>query len=65
VPFGEGGVPYAAAFARLAAVRYAGPVIVEMWNDDAPDSVERLAAARAWVVARMAEGGLHVEEVHP
>jgi L-ribulose-5-phosphate 3-epimerase len=62
VPFGEGGVPFADAFARLATAGYAGPVMVEMWNDDAPDSVERLAAARTWVVARMREGGLAVEE---
>ncbi|MFU8888243.1 MAG: L-ribulose-5-phosphate 3-epimerase [Trueperaceae bacterium] len=65
VPFGEGGVPFADAFARLAAAGYAGPVMVEMWNDDAPDSVQQLAAARAWVVARMREGGLAVEEVTP
>ena len=65
VPFGEGGVPFEAAFERLAAAGYAGPMLVEMWNDDAPDSVQRLAAARAWVVARMAEGGLHVEGVNP
>ncbi len=58
VPFGEGDVPYADAFARLAAGGYAGPVLVEMWNDDAPDSVQQLAAARAWVVERMLEGGL-------
>ncbi len=61
VPYGEGGVPFVAAFERLAAARYAGPVLIEMWNDDAPDSVERLAHARAWVVERMAEGGLAVE----
>lgn len=65
VPFGEGGVPFADAFARLAAAGYAGPVMVEMWNDDAPDSVERLAAARAWVLARLREGGLAVEEATP
>jgi L-ribulose-5-phosphate 3-epimerase len=61
VPFGEGRVPFVAAFERLAAAGYAGPMLVEMWNDDAPDSVQRLEAARAWVVARMVEGGLRVE----
>lgn len=63
VPFGAGGVPFVDAFARLAAGGYAGPVLIEMWNDDAPDSVERLAAARAWVVERMCEGGLVPGEV--
>lgn len=61
VPYGEGGVPFVAAFERLAAAGYVGPVLIEMWNDDAPDSVERLAQARAWVVERMAEGGLEIE----
>jgi L-ribulose-5-phosphate 3-epimerase len=61
VPFGEGRVPFVAAFERLAAAGYAGPMLVEMWNDDARDSVQKLEAARAWVVARMAEGGLRVE----
>lgn len=61
VPFGEGGVPFVAAFEHLAAAGYAGPMLVEMWNDDAPDSVQRLEAARAWVAARMVEGGLRVE----
>ena len=65
VPFGGGGVPFAAAFERLAAAGYAGPMLVEMWNDDAPDSVQQLAAARSWVVARMAEGGLDVAEEVP
>ncbi len=61
VPFGEGVVPYADAFARLAADGYAGPVLVEMWNDDAPDSVQQLAAAKGWVLERMLEGGLATE----
>ena len=61
VPFGEGRVPFVAAFEGLAAAGYAGPMLVEMWNDDAPDSVQRLEAARAWVVARMVEAGLRVE----
>jgi len=61
VPYGEGQVPFVAAFERLAAADYAGPVLIEMWNDDAPDSVERLAQARAWVVERMVEGGLAIE----
>lgn len=58
VPFGAGGVPFADAFARLAAGGYTGPVLIEMWNDDAPDSVRQLADARSWVLERMREGGL-------
>lgn len=58
VPFGEGGVPFEDAFAHLADGGYRGPVLIEMWNDDAPDSVRLLADARAWVVERMVAGGL-------
>jgi L-ribulose-5-phosphate 3-epimerase len=63
VPFGEGHVPFTAAFERFAAAGYAGPMLVEMWNDDLPDSAERLVAARTWVVARMAEARLLTEGV--
>jgi L-ribulose-5-phosphate 3-epimerase len=63
VPFGAGGVPFADAFARLSAGGYAGPVMVEMWNDDAPDAVQRLADARAWVAGRLREGGFDVAGV--
>lgn len=63
VPFGEGGVPFVAALERLRADGYAGPMLVEMWNDDAPDSVARLAAARGWVAARLREAGCVVPEV--
>lgn len=58
VPFGEGTTPFVAAFRKLADMNFIGPVLLEMWNDDAPDSLQIVAEARAWVAARMAEGGL-------
>ena len=58
VPFGEGVVPFVAAFRKLADLGYAGPVLIEMWNDNRPDSLDLIAAARGWVVERMREGGL-------
>ncbi|MCC7207779.1 MAG: L-ribulose-5-phosphate 3-epimerase [Anaerolineae bacterium] len=57
VPFGEGDVPFAAAFRRLADDGFAGPVMIEMWNDDRPDALDVAAAAREWVVARLREAG--------
>lgn len=63
VPFGAGGVPFTPALERLRADGYAGPMLVEMWNDDAPDSVARLADARAWVAGRLAEAGFVAPEV--
>ncbi len=65
VPFGEGGVPFEAALRALASAGYAGPMLVEMWNDDAPDSVQRLGAARAWLADRLVAAGFVVREVLP
>ncbi len=58
VPFGEGVVPFVAAFRKLAELGFRGPVLIEMWNDNRPDSMELIAAARQWVVGKMLEGGL-------
>lgn len=57
VPFGEGNVPFVEAFRRLKAGGFAGPVMIEMWNDDRPDAVEVCAAARRWIEARLVEAG--------
>ncbi len=58
VPFGQGIVPFRDAFRKLAEMRFTGPVMLEMWNDDAPDAVRVVRAAREWVMARMNEAGL-------
>ncbi len=58
VPFGQGIVPFVDAFRQLAAMRYAGPVMLEMWNDDSPDALRIVRESREWVMARMAEAGL-------
>lgn len=58
VPFGQGIVPFVDAFRKLAEMRYVGPVMLEMWNDDAPDALHIIRASREWVLARMVEGGL-------
>lgn len=58
VPFGQGIVPFVEAFRKLAEMRYAGPVMLEMWNDDSPDALRIVRESREWVLARMAEAGL-------
>ena len=58
VPFGEGVTPFVAAFRKLAEMNFNGPILLEMWNDDAPDSLKIVADARDWVEERMVEGGL-------
>lgn len=58
VPFGEGIVPFVEAFRKLADLGFHGPVLIEMWNDNRPDSMDLIVAARQWVVGKMLEGGL-------
>jgi hexulose-6-phosphate isomerase len=58
VPFGTGCVDFVAAFRTLAALRYRGCFLVEMWTDKAPDPVAECARARQWIMERMREGGL-------
>ncbi|MEM7800637.1 MAG: L-ribulose-5-phosphate 3-epimerase, partial [Chloroflexota bacterium] len=58
VPFGEGITPFIKAFSALNEIGYGGPVMLEMWNDDSPDSLEIIRNARTWVVDKMIKGGL-------
>lgn len=62
VPFGEGVVPFVAAFKKLAQMNFTGPITIEMWNDNAPDSMQIIAEARSWVLERLIESGLFTEE---
>lgn len=58
VPFGEGCVDFPAAFRTLAAMRYRGCYLVEMWTDKASDPIAECSRAREWILARMAEAGV-------
>lgn len=58
VPFGEGTVPFVEAFQKLAAMNFTGPVLLEMWNDDSPDSMRIVQESRQWVMDRMQEANL-------
>ena len=58
VPFGEGHVPFDAAFGKLAELDYRGPLLIEMWNDNAADAFDRVKAAKRWVEAKMITAGL-------
>ena len=58
VPFGAGVVPFVAAFQKLAEMDYSGPVLIEMWNDNRPDSMQLIVEARQWVLGKMIAGGL-------
>ena len=49
VPFGEGIVDFDAAFRTLHRIGYEGPLMVEMWNEDAADAEVTAASARRWL----------------
>jgi L-ribulose-5-phosphate 3-epimerase len=58
VPFGQGTVPFAKAFHKLSNIGFSGPILIEMWTDDAPDALEIISTARSWIQARLEETSL-------
>ena len=61
VEMGTGVVDWDRSFALLAAQGWSGRLMIEMWNDDAPDSLSRCAAARTFIEDRAGAAGLIVE----
>lgn len=51
-------MPFVEVFRKLAEMKYAGPILLEMWNDDSPDSVRIVQKAREWIVDRMVHANL-------
>lgn len=60
VPLGEGTADFPAAFAELRRQGWSGRMMIEMWNDNAPDSDVVSARARAQVASWLTEAGLTV-----
>jgi predicted hexulose-6-phosphate isomerase len=60
VPMGQGVVAWGEAFAELARQRWSGRIVVEMWNDDARDSVQRSRAARQFIERKLSDAGIRV-----
>ncbi len=58
VPFGQGTVDFEQCFRTLKRSGYIGPWLIEMWTENAADPVAEVAAARDWVLSRMAQAGL-------
>ena len=61
VEMGAGVVDWDRSFALLAAQGWSGRLMIEMWNDDAPDSLSRCASARTFIEDRAGAAGLIVE----
>ena len=55
IPLGEGVADFSAAFSELAR-----RIMLEMWNDDSPDSIDKCVAGREWLQTRLREAGITV-----
>ena len=62
IPFGTGRLDFGAVLAKLAGLGFAGPMIVEMWNEDRPEGLGLIAQARSFLAQRIAEVTSHVQE---
>ncbi len=53
IPFGEGRVDFIRAFKTIKSIGYAGPLLVEMWADDRPDTCDEIVQAKRWIEEKM------------
>lgn len=60
VDMGTGIVDWDRSFELLRAQGWAGRMMIEMWNDDAPDSVERSGRAREFITEHLVKAGIPV-----
>ena len=60
VPMGEGTVDWDESFAILAEQNWRGRMMIEMWNDDAPDSNARSSSAREFIEDHLRTAGIPV-----
>ena len=62
VPFGTGIADFDSAFKELARQGWSGRVMLEMWHDDAPDSLASCRVARKFIEEKAAAAGLRIVE---
>lgn len=60
IPLGEGCVDFPAAFRELARQNWSGRIMLEMWNDDAPDSIAKCIAAREYLEVLLRQSNIIV-----
>lgn len=49
IPFGTGCLDFEGVFQQLMDMQFCGPLVVEMWNTEAPDDRERIIQARTYM----------------
>jgi L-ribulose-5-phosphate 3-epimerase/hexulose-6-phosphate isomerase len=60
VPMGEGIANFPKAFTELVRQAWSGRMMIEMWNDDAPNSVDLCVQARQVVERWLTEAGIDI-----
>lgn len=55
VPFGEGCVDFPRLLGVLKEHQYAGQFLMEMWNRQGEEDVQRVVEAREWIIQRLQE----------
>lgn len=60
VDMGTGIVDWDTSFALLKAQSWTGRLMIEMWNDDAPDSNEKSIRARRFIAAKAQAAGIPI-----
>lgn len=60
IPLGEGCVNWDKAFAEIARQNWSGRMMLEMWNDDAPNSTQICIAAREKLAVWLQKAGITV-----
>ena len=56
VPLGEGMVPFEEAFSKLAQIGFQAPIVIELWTEENPTSIEIVTAARQWLKDMLQSG---------
>jgi L-ribulose-5-phosphate 3-epimerase len=60
IPMGTGVTDFAAAFKELKRQGWSGRMMLEMWNDDSPDSSEISSSARQKVTNWLTDAGIEI-----
>lgn len=54
VELGSGTIDFVSVFRKLDEIGYSGPLIVEMWNQEAPDCLQIITGARRFLLDKIA-----------
>lgn len=53
VPLGEGDVLFVDVFRIISEINFCGPVMLELWEEDEEDPLERIKTARNWIMEQL------------